>query len=281
MSQIMSLMDKPYGFKTDRAPGTKEFEENGAYDRLTVQDVMVSTALYGFRPTGNEINIIARNMYATKEGFTRKLRELTGLSDLKLSFGVPQMKNGGAVVQCSAAWNFHGVPGSIGIDENDKCEIPVRVNAKMGTDAILGKAERKLKKRIYDRITGTEHTIPEGDAGEVILETHATVINPSQKAQKLNDELNKRKQPPEPTPEEIAEADAKKEELKAKLEQKPRPDAYAQLSTAYDVRPDLVDKSLGEVELPCMLDLVWQDLDESGLNKLKRAYAKYAKMISE
>jgi len=281
MSKIMSLMDKPYGFKTDRAPGTKAYIDKGPYDENTVRDVMVCGVLYDLKPTGNELNIIANNIYATKEAFTRKVREIPTLTDLKITFCVPQMKNGGAIVQCSASWIFNGIPGNIGIDENDKCEIPVRVNSMMGTDAILGKAERKLKKRIYDRITGTENTIPEGDAGEVIIETGATVIDPSPKAQKLHDELNKRKQPPEPTPEEIAEADAKKEELKAKLEQKPRPDAYVQLSTAYDVRPDLVDESLAEVELPCMLDLVWQDLDESGINKLKRAYAKYVKKISE
>jgi hypothetical protein len=121
-----------------------------------------------------------------------------------------------------------------------------------------------------------------GEGTTTLEDAFPHTSDPSEKGKKLHEELSKRKsKKPEPTPEEIAESDAKKEELKAKLEQKQRPDAYVQLSTAYDVRPDIVDESLGEVELPCMLDLVWQDLDESGINKLKRAYAKYAKKISE
>lgn len=176
MSQIMSLMDKPYGFKTDRSPSSKEYKEKGPYPADAVKDVMVSAVLYGLHPTGNEFNIIAWNMYATKEAFTRKLKELPGLSDLQIKFGVPRMLNGGALVECSATWNYNGVPGSIGVNDGDKCEIPIRVNAMMGTDAILGKAERKIKKRIYDRITGTEHSIPEGDVGEVAAEVSARVV---------------------------------------------------------------------------------------------------------
>lgn len=298
MNQIMSLMDKPYGFKTDRSPGTKEFREKGSYDEEVVKDVMISGVLYDLRPTGNEINIIARGMYATKEAFTRKLKEMPGLSDLQICFGIPKMLNGGAIVECRATWLYNGVTGSIGIRENDKCEIPVRVNSMMGTDAILGKAERKLRKRIFDRVTGTESTIPEGDAGEVIIETGATIVEPSEKAQKLMDELQNRRSPkkpenqeeesaaPEPTEEELAQAEERKAEQKAKLEQAPvdyekKSDEWKYLSRLYDTNPEVVDEVLAELGMSPLCEIVYENLDDVEKNKIKRSAAKCAKKLSE
>ena len=63
---------------------------------------------------------------------------------------------------CKASWKLNGTPDVM------EAEIPVRINAGMGSDAILGKAERKMRARIYNRITGTE--FPEGEVGDVVVE---------------------------------------------------------------------------------------------------------------
>lgn len=164
MRELMSLQGSPLGFRTDKDSGD-------GYKEEIVKECAIEVLLRGGHWVGNEFNIIAGRAYLTKEFFTRKLREFPGLTDLRLFPGVPHMANGGALVPYSATWKLNGVPGRIDrmltkqgndgpqIDER----ICVRVNAGMGADAILGKAERKIKAAIYSRITGTEFTDGEAD----------------------------------------------------------------------------------------------------------------------
>lgn len=155
MQDIMALQGTRLGFVTDK-------DKSGGYDIKTVKECVIEATLRGFRPVGNEMNIIAGRFYGTKEGFERKVAEHPGLTDLRLKFGIPQNKNGGAVVECSAKWLLCGLSQSL------EREIPVKVNAGMGVDAILGKATRKLLKAVYGHVTGSEHTMPDGDADDAI-----------------------------------------------------------------------------------------------------------------
>ncbi len=45
--------------------------------------------------------------------------------------------------------------------------IPVKVNGGMGADAILGKAERKMLFRIYQRVNGSSFGAVDGEVGDV------------------------------------------------------------------------------------------------------------------
>ena len=119
--------------------------------------------------TGNEINIIAYNLYVTKEGFGRLLRELPGFTNLQIQIGVYAMNatGDGAMVPCSAAWRYNGTPQVMHCEKDASTDwrIVVRVNKGMGPDAIIGKAESKLLRRIYARITGSE-LLSESDADD-------------------------------------------------------------------------------------------------------------------
>jgi hypothetical protein len=64
----------------------------------------------------------------------------------------------GAVVKCSASWKMNGTPDTTARD------IPIRVNAMMGADAIMGKAERKILAAAHAQITGT--VLGDADASE-------------------------------------------------------------------------------------------------------------------
>lgn len=173
MDEIMPLMNTSLGFLTDKDPS----KGDEPYPMAVVRKVMVEAIIFGVLPTNNEFNIIAGNFYCAKNGFRRKVREIPGLTDLKINIKVPTMKNGGALVDCSATWKLNGKAMSIGIDETDKCTIPVRVNRMQGTDAIIGKAERKLLARIYGRATGSEVTIPDGEIDDLDLrETQSRII---------------------------------------------------------------------------------------------------------
>lgn len=139
---VMPLMGTQVGFRTDKV-----------YDVPTVRECAIVALIRGARLVNNEFNIIAGNTYFTKEYFQRRLSEMPGLTDLRLNFGVPKMVGDrGAIVACSATWLYSGVADRL------DAEIPVRNNANMGIDALLGKAERKFRARIYNRLTGSDFT---------------------------------------------------------------------------------------------------------------------------
>lgn len=162
MEDIMALQNTALGFRTDK-PGP-------GYDETIVREALIEATIRGVYPVGNEFNIIAGRCYVTKEGFTRLLRDYPGLTNLRITLGVPLLRDGGAVVKCAASWHLDGNADSI------ECEIPIRVNNGMGADAILGKAERKLRARIWNHITGSIMETPDGEAGEAPVAKPSTKI---------------------------------------------------------------------------------------------------------
>lgn len=156
MAGIMALQGSKLGFRTDK-------DKEKGYDVDTVKDCAIEHVLRGGMLVGNEMNIIAGNAYQTKEFFTRMLAELPGFTDLKLFPGVPVA--GGdrrSLVSYTATWIFNGRPGRIDrvqskledgtiLDER----LSITTNSGMGPDAVLGKAERKMRAAIYARCTGT------------------------------------------------------------------------------------------------------------------------------
>lgn len=161
MQDVMRLQNSPLGFKTDK--------QGGGYPVETVRDCVTQALIRGLRITGNEFNIIAGNLYVTKEGCKRAVREFPGLTDLKYQPGVPKTQGDvGALVDCKASWKLDGVPDEM------RCEgpyaIPVRINKGMGADAILGKAESKMFRRIYDRLTSSELSLPDPDENTEVEE---------------------------------------------------------------------------------------------------------------
>jgi hypothetical protein len=171
MADIMELQNSPLGFKTDKA-------RDGGYPVAVVRDCVVQAFMRGLRVTGNEINIIAGNLYVTKEGFERLLSELPGLTNLKIQIGVPSTSEGGALVPARAEWLMDGIKDSITWEREDTADyrIPIRVNSAMGIDAIVGKAKSKVLRNIYARISGTR-LLADGDDGDEIadVEKHVTV----------------------------------------------------------------------------------------------------------
>lgn len=171
MEPIMSLMNSPLGFLTDRDPSKPSKGPDGnwqvpkPYDVETVRDCVISAKMMGFRVVGNEFNIIAGKCYPAKGGYRRKLtdkKSFPGLTDFRDTYEVPRMVGDkGAIVKCRATWKRNGVEDSL------ECEFAVRNNANMGTDALLGKAERKLCKRVHDILLGA--STPDAEIDEDAL----------------------------------------------------------------------------------------------------------------
>jgi hypothetical protein len=174
MQPIMALQGSRLGFRTDR---DKEPDREGkkGYPLAVVRDCMIEGILLGARPCGNEINIIAGNCYLTREFFTRVLREWPGLTDLVIEYAPPANGPYGAMVDCKATWKIDGKSDAMLCQKTDEGDnrIVVRVNAGMGADAIFGKADRKLKAKIWQKLTGSESNV-DGDVDDPGFKPTAT-----------------------------------------------------------------------------------------------------------
>jgi hypothetical protein len=183
MQDLMDLQGTSLGFRTDK-------DRDGGYPAEIVKECAIEAALRGALWVGNEFNIIAGRAYLTKEFFTRALREFPGLTDLRLSPGVPVMSNGGALVSYAATWRLNGTQDRIDrtlskIDDKTSIDerICVKVNSGMGADAILGKAERKIRAAIYSRITGS--VVSDGDTDDALPQRRAAPTSLESLTQRL------------------------------------------------------------------------------------------------
>jgi|GEM_PF-3892337 len=155
------------GFRSDRPDVGNGKARDGyaaGYPVPVIRDCMIEAVMRGAYPFGNEFNIVAGNAYITKEGFTGIMRRDRRFSDLRIECEVPNYEDARsgsdlrAIVPFTATWRFNGKVDSL------KGNIPIRVNRGMGDDAILGKAERKIRGRIWILATGT--SLSDGDADD-------------------------------------------------------------------------------------------------------------------
>ncbi len=167
LEKMLVLQGSPIGFRTDK-------DSSGGYAGDIVRDVLILATIQGLRPIGNEFNIIGGKLYITREGYTRLVRELPGFTDLKITEGrIESVSQSGCYVPLRAEWVLNGRPDWIEV------AIPVRINSGMGQDAILGKANRKLLKRIYERVTGSVQSEPDDElleepAASAVIESTAS-----------------------------------------------------------------------------------------------------------
>ncbi len=187
---FMPLQGTPLGFLTDR-DNAKDGPRQ--YTVAVVRDVLIEAFLRGFQPVGNEFNIIAGRFYGAKAGFERIVTEFPGLTDLKLDIGVPvNTDKGFALVPMEASWFLHGVQDTLSCRYTKDGEtvtdtrIPVRVNAGMGPDAVLGKATRKMYARVYQRLTGCSREVIDGDVDEVPPVSLPAPAGPAQDGKRIS-----------------------------------------------------------------------------------------------
>lgn len=166
MTSIMKLQNTKLGFRTDMERG---------YPLHVVRDAVIEATVWGLQCVGNQFNIISGGFYATKEGYTYLLRNMPGLEDMRFVYhpavisesstsgtrkdGTQYQKierEGKTLVDVS--WVYMGKA------ESERLEFCIRVNAGMSQDAIMGKAERKAKKWLFERLT--DRQLPDGEAEE-------------------------------------------------------------------------------------------------------------------
>ena len=131
-----------------------------------VRECLIVATCMGLSPVGNQWNILAGRTYVTKEGMTYLLKNLDGLTNLKMVYHPAEIKESSTsgiskqgkeyqkieregLVKVDMSWEFKGVPDS------ETLEFCIRVNNGMTQDAIIGKAERKAKAWLYSHLTDT------------------------------------------------------------------------------------------------------------------------------
>ena len=161
MKPIMSLQGSRLGFLTDK-------DKSGGYPEKAVKDCIIDAVLLGLQPTGNHFNIIAGNMYPTREGFGHLLTQVPNLR-YNLEYPEVNLSEKGKVshVTVKITWTING-------DEAKKQSIrfPIKSNAYTSEDALIGKAERKSRRWLFNTIKGTD--VSDGDVEDI---PHV-VINP-------------------------------------------------------------------------------------------------------
>lgn len=154
LDTIVSLQGSSLGFRTDK-------DNAGGYKPEEIVDAVIEAVFYGAKPTGNQFNIISKKCYLTREYFRDKLNNYSGLI-YDFAFPVPTMHGDGTATQrVKITWSLNGEK------TNEKLlEFSIRVNANMGADAVLGKAERKSGKWLLEKLNNTGY--PDSDAGEIV-----------------------------------------------------------------------------------------------------------------
>lgn len=149
MEPIMALQGSNLGFKTDKI-----------YSMPEVKACLMDAVLLGLQPTNNEFNIIAKNMYPTRQGFGSLLKKINGLK-YSISYSNPTFTPDKSSANCTATikWELNGE------SHVQDQEFAIKSNTYATADAILGKAERKARRWLFNTVEGTD--IPDGDVTDI------------------------------------------------------------------------------------------------------------------
>jgi len=176
MQPIMALQGSNLGFKSDK-------DKTGGYPEEEVKGCLIDAVLLGLQPTGNEFNIIGGNMYPTRQGFGSLLEKINGLK-YNLTYKNPTTASDQKSANCIVTidWDLNGEKGSQIID------FPIKSNAYATADALLGKAERKARRWLFNKLKGTD--IPDGDIHdishtEVSSKPNPTLISQNKEAERV------------------------------------------------------------------------------------------------
>lgn len=187
MADVRQLMNSPTGFKTDRRPGMKDKQGHKIepYSDQTVKRCLIVAFMKGAKLLGNEFNIIAGQCYLTKEFYVRKIKESANCLRFEHKIGNPLRHDGNAFMDAEASWvdaegELHEVTYFDNRSEGGKdYRIVVNCYSTSGTDQLIGLAESKLFRRIYNLMSGEDIEDSESDVvpGAVTKRVDSTPVN--------------------------------------------------------------------------------------------------------
>lgn len=160
--RIMALQGIAMGFLTDRdkyKDRNRRWVKGAGYPWETVRDCVCEALLRGIYPWWNMFNILGERVYITKAGFDFLVRHLEGFEDLRKDPKPPVIEGSVALVTYSGSFCYDGQRDglertyALSYRETDKVE------------QIWGRAERKWLRDVYEMLTRTEFSLPDGELG--------------------------------------------------------------------------------------------------------------------
>lgn len=177
MRPIMSLQGSKLGFKTDKDLNRDKSKGPG-YPVAVVKDCLIEAVLTGLQPCGNQFNIIAGNMYITKEGITYLLDTYGNSLSYKIVPGFPII--GKTNPPTSAAIDMHITWTVEGVQHKQTLPVALKIDQWTGLDSMVGKGTRKAAAWLYRSVSGV--TLPDGDVDEMkVMPAQATPAVPVDK----------------------------------------------------------------------------------------------------
>lgn len=164
MEPIMRLQGSKLGYKTDldrvKNRNTNQYEKGPGYPLDVVKNCFTEMALIGLQPVFNQWNIIGGNSYVTREGGDVLLKNIPYLQEFliiheEVNQTPDKLK---ASVKTKISWTVDSEVHS------QVLTFPVKSDAYTTHDSLIGKADRKAKIWLFNKIKGT--TISDGDAEE-------------------------------------------------------------------------------------------------------------------
>ncbi len=178
VSRIAGLGGTSLGWRHDK-------EERGqAYSPDVIRDCAIEALLRGVSLTGNQFNIVGSRCYITREGYTALLSRYPGLTDLDVQIGMPEDarewgKQEMLFVPAVARCKINGKPVSVECRKMPGFDGRLAVKAFQGDiDAAKGKADRRIKQRLYERITGSSFSEPDDGVAIAAEVIEAVAVGP-------------------------------------------------------------------------------------------------------
>lgn len=168
MAPIMALQGNKLGFKTDK-------DKTGGYPEDVVKNCLIEAVLIGLQPFGNQFNIIAGQMYPTKEGLGHLLNNYEGLKQYDIVCNITKISQDrtSASVDADITWTINGEK------KEKRVPIPIKIDQYASVDSIIGKATRKGRAWLLSTISGIE--ITDGDVQDTEAKVVGTTITKENK----------------------------------------------------------------------------------------------------
>ncbi len=169
LSILTAGMNSPMGFLTDKVPGVRDCKE--AYPMEVVRECLIAAFLGGLYALNNEFNIIAGRMMPVKNGWRRLVIDTKGVTQAEVIPGMPVAEGGASRVRVTGRCYFYGKLVQLTDHEGKPGRVfAVPVHDRTGVDALIGKAERRAWKSLYELVHGSAPVLgtDEEESGEVI-----------------------------------------------------------------------------------------------------------------
>ncbi len=172
-------MNTKIGLRTDKDRKKTDKKTNKPcvpYTMDGVRDCIIDAVCRGLQPTGNQFNIIADNMYPTKEGYQYLLKKYIKNWAPYVGGIIKEEKNErGTFVTIPTYISYNLITDKEDAPKRElKYNVQLPMPAYASLDQIKGKAEARLYRQLHTNVSGIDLGISDGE--HVVEDAEATIV---------------------------------------------------------------------------------------------------------